>query len=218
MAGEFEQSAGRQLELLGEKQQRLKEAEELHGEHELVGYELMELEDELTAKTAEIEALELEVDVVNQKTHKLVGQAGGAGAWGQSQEDEFEGHVLRYFDSLSERLGLDVTVQLNDLRLPLFAPSGVTPGSWSAAAGESDPDNCSYNVQFRCAQGCGGSSLMGLTLKVSPLRILEVHPPLDVPFLETLSEAANRNQISLARFLVGIRQAFLKRYVSEKIR
>ena len=107
LAEKFESTQTQYLVKLKEEQRLLKESEELHGEQEYLGYENIRLDDQISNHTHEIEKLEIELEVIHERKKKILERRAKNK---HDQEDEFEQHVLRYFNSISDRLGLEITV------------------------------------------------------------------------------------------------------------
>mmetsp|Transcript_18240 Transcript_18240/g.45603 ORF Transcript_18240/g.45603 Transcript_18240/m.45603 type:complete len:261 (-) Transcript_18240:506-1288(-) len=217
-------SQSAKLKSMEEAKERLVVSEEMHAELDELITECLFLEDERSAAEARVRDLKLSLQVEKEKaaqianlngsgttsalhqssSHSGAGQsssmsAGGNNFSGLTEHQEFfNEHVRGYFATISQRLGLDIDVLhepgANDSAMPITEES------------------CQYRLTFRNL-GQDKSRCFTATIKLaSRLQVLEVSPPLDSHFLDALTESTAGNHMSLSRFVVGLRRAFLARY------
>ncbi|CAD7926527.1 unnamed protein product [Amoebophrya sp. A25] len=214
------------LQRMQDARARLEVSEELHAELDALTTECMRLEDERDSSEARLRELEITLQIEKEKIQHLKRTGGEVpSSSSRAHQEHFEEHVGVYFDTISKRLGLSIDVE-HDASSTLFgnehsalnashsASSGATTsfGLSAAASQLLTEDTCRYRLTFTNL-GFDKTRCFCAVIRLAPsLQVLEVDPPLDGGFLSALTRSTDSNEMSLAKFVVALRRAFLARY------
>eukprot|EP00392_Amoebophrya_sp_AT5.2_P004946 g4955.t1 len=200
-------SQSAKLKSMEEAKERLVVSEEMHAELDELITECLFLEDERSAAEARVRDLKLSLQVEKEKAAQIanLNGSGTTSALHQSSSHSGAGQSSSMSAGGNNFSGLTEHQEFfNEHVRGYFATISQRLGLDIDVLHEPGANDRYRKDKSRCFTA---------TIKLaSRLQVLEVSPPLDSHFLDALTESTAGNHMSLSRFVVGLRRAFLARY------